>query len=194
MASEETTEGTVTPVPPAESGGGGKLQLILTAVNLLVTLAMVAVVFISFQRDKKKPGVEDISTHEEAEGAKGEGHGEGHGEGKEASSKKSLEFGKMIPLEQFTVNLSTPGTSTPKYVRVNISLEVPNGDTESEVTQKMPQVRNAIIDLVNSKRVSDLATGEGRDYLKDEIKGALNSFMVTGKVKGVFFTSFSVSS
>ena len=77
---------------------------------------------------------------------------------------------------------------------MNISLEVPNEDAEGEVTSKMPQLRNAIIDLFNSKRPGDLATSDGRDYLKEEIRNALNSFLVTGKVKGVFFTNFALSS
>ena len=50
-----------------------------------------------------------------------------------------------------------------------------------------------IIDLFNSKRPADLATAEGRDYLKDEIRNAINTFMVSGKVKGVFFTNFAMS-
>ena len=58
----------------------------------------------------------------------------------------------------------------------------------------MPQVRNTIIDLFNSKRPGDLIQSEGRDYLKEEIRSALNGFMTTGKVKGVFFTNFALSS
>ncbi len=58
----------------------------------------------------------------------------------------------------------------------------------------MAQVRNTIIDLINSKKPSDLDTPEGREYLKDEIKNALNGFLNTGKVRGVFFTNFAVSS
>lgn len=189
----------------SDSGsGGGKLVMILTIVNLLATLGMVAVLFISFQKDKTKPSVEDIAAHspEEGHGEGGEkkeggdghggGHGDGHGGGKEPA-KKSVEFGKMVTLDQFTVNLSTPGSVAPKFARVNISLEVPTADAETEVTFKMPQIRNAIIDLFNSKRASDLATSEGRDYLKEEIKNALNSFMITGKVKGVYFTNIAVS-
>ena len=99
-----------------------------------------------------------------------------------------------MTLDQFTVNLSTPGSASPKYVRVNISLEVSSEDAELEVNSKMPQVRNAVIDLFNSKRPGDLATAEGRDYLKEEIRNALNAFMVTGKVKGVFFTNFALTS
>jgi flagellar FliL protein len=182
--------------------GGGKLVLILTGVNLLVTVGVIAILILSFQRDKKKPAVEDISAHGEhaaASGGGGGGHGGGHGEskegeGKSSSRKRNGDAGKMVTLDQFTINLATPGSVTPKFVRVNISLEVMNEDAEAEVTSKMPQIRNAIIDLFNSKKPADLATVDGRDYLKEEIKNTLNSFLVMGKVKGIFFTNFALSS
>jgi flagellar FliL protein len=179
------------------SGGGNKITLIISVVNLLVTLGMVAILFISFQRDKARPSVEDMAAKAtaEGEGEKGKEKSEGGagGESKAASQKKPVEFGKMVTLDQFTVNLSTPGSVNPKFVRVSISLEIPNEDVEAEVNSKMPQIRNVVIDLFNSKRSSDVATSDGRDYLKEEIKNALNSFLVTGKVKGVFFTSFALS-
>jgi flagellar basal body-associated protein FliL len=34
---------------------------------------------------------------------------------------------------------------------------------------------------------------DGREYLKDEIRNALNTFLVNGKIKGVFFTSFALA-
>lgn len=193
----------------AGGGGGNKLTLILTVVNTVVCLAMVGIVFASLKKEKAVQKVEDIAAEEEhVGGAEGGGHGapaEGHGAPAgghgapagghgAAAGGKLAGFGKMMTLDQFTVNLSTPGSTTPKYVRVNISLEVPDGAVESEVTQKMPQVRNAIIDLFNSKRPTDLIQGEGRDYLKEEIRSALNGFITSGKVKGVFFTNFALSS
>jgi flagellar basal body-associated protein FliL len=201
-AAEESKSETPAASAAPSSGKGNNLVLILSAVNVLATLVMVAILFISFQHEKKVPSVQDISAKADAggEGDKKEGKGEG-GEGKEGEEgkgkeahKKSFDFGKMVTLDQFTVNLSTPGSVNPKFARVNISLEVPTEDSEGEVTSKMPQIRNAIIDLFNSKRPADLATAEGRDYLKEEIRNALNSFLVTGKVKGVFFTNFAMSS
>lgn len=196
-AAEAKTE--AAPAAGASSGGGGsKLPLILSAVNTVAVLGMVAILFISFQKDKKKPSVEDIAPNaaSKSDAAKGEGGKEGEkgkeGEGK-AGSKKTADYGKMVTLDQFTVNLSTPGSVNPKFVRVNISLEVPTDDIEGEITSKMPQVRNVIIDLFNSKRPADLATAEGRDYLKEEIKNAINGFLVSGKLRGVYFTNFALA-
>jgi len=191
------------------SGGNNKLVLILIAVNVVLTLGMAGVLFVSFQKEKAKTSVEDLASDEghgegggEAHGGGGGGghgggggdaHGGGHG-GSAATKKKVTHVGKMVTLEQFTVNLTTPGSPTPKFVRVNISVELSGDDAESEFTQKMPQVRNVIIDLFNSKRPTDLASADGRDYLKEEIRNSLNSFMISGKIKGVFFTNFALTS
>lgn len=175
----------------ASSGGGNKLVLILTVVNLLVTGGIGGVVYVAFKKSQA-PTVQDISTAEEhAEAESGEqGAGKPAGEAQQAAVDPAR---RMVTLDQFTVNLTSPGSAGSKFVRVNISLELPNQEAETELTSRMPQVRNTIIDLVNSKRPGDLATAEGRDYLKEEILNALNAFMITGKVKGVFFTSFAVS-
>ncbi len=187
MAAEEKTE-----TPPAQvassPSGGNKLQMILMISNTVATVGMIGMLVVSHLKNKSTPNVQDIAV-EHHEG----GEASGHGEGEKAGEKKTSEFGKMVTLDQFTINLATVGTVNPKFARVNISIEVPNDDTESELSQKMPQVRNTVIDLFNSKKPSDLATAEGRDYLKDEIKKAVNDFLVTGKVKGVYFTNFAVS-
>ncbi len=199
-----------------ESGGSNKLVTILTITNVVISLGIAIVVFLGFKKEQSAPRVEDMATEgdsPEAEGGHGGGHGEakggehgggkseakggehggGHG-GAKSEAKTNHNFGKMISLEQFTVNLATTGTVKPKFARVSLSIEVPSEDTELEVNQKMPQVRNTIIDLFNSKQPSDLQTPESRNLLKEQIQNALNSFIVTGKVRGVFFTSFALSS
>lgn len=191
------------PATEAPSGGGGKLPAILAILNLLLTAGIGAIVFMEFKKNKNKELVSDIQASAPA-------HGDGHGDAKDEhgggghEAPKADEHGgghggaakeaeKVISLEQFTVNLSTAVGAPPKFARVVIAVEVGSSETSAELTQKMPQVRNSIIDLFNSKRPVDLQTGEGRNFLKEEIRNALNSFLITGKVKGIFFSNFSVS-
>lgn len=185
----------------APSGGGSKLVMILTLVNLIACIGIGGVLFISHKKQNTQPQMSDIQASGEhgeeaadAHGAKKDEHGapaaEGHGG---APAKKASSDARTIPLEQFTVNLASPGGTAQKFVRVNIALEIPSEDIEKEVQAKMPQVRNAIIDLFNSKRPNDLVSAEQREYLKEEIRNALNSFMNNGKVKGVYFTNFAVT-
>jgi len=200
---------------PAEGGTdkSGKIGLILGALNLVLVIGIGAVVFLQFQKEKHKESVADIDAHSEAaagehggekggHGEEGHGggekpaeaeHGGGHGGGEHggAAAKKG---DQLVTLEQFTVNLATSPGTPPRYARVIIALEVPNSETAQEINQKLAPVRNAIIDLFNSKRPADLQGGEGRNFLKEEIRNALNSFLITGKVKSVFFSNFAVSS
>ncbi len=183
--------------------GGSKMTVMLTVLNTVISLAMVGILFVSLKKEQSTQKVEDIVA-EEGHDAGGGGHGApagggGHGApaagGHGAPAAASVPgYGKMVTLDQFTINLTTPGSTTPKYVRVSISIEIADASVESEIGQKMPQVRNAIIDIFNSKRPGDLVHSEGRDYLKEEIRAAINGFMVTGKVKGIFFTNFALSS
>lgn len=190
--------------PSAEGGGGNKLVLILTALNVALSVGIGAVLFIAHKKEKAAQSVADIQTedpHAEAEAKKDE-HGGGHGGGGEhgggggehgGAKKKTGEYGEQLALEQFTANLYSPGGTQQKFIRVNISLELATEEVKDEVSAKMPQVRNAIFDLLNSKRPSDLANVEGRDFLREEIRNALNSFLTSGKVKAVYFTNFAVT-
>jgi flagellar FliL protein len=199
MAKEEEKKETAPAVETPSGSSGNKLGTTLSVLNLFLTVAIGTVVFIQFKKDKKIEQVSDISTQEPAAVAESSGnahegkqegeHGEGAGKNKIKTEKQTV-----VSLDQFTVNLSTAVGAAPKYARVVIAVEVANEETSRELTLKMPQVRNSIIDLFNSKRPSDLQTGEGRNYLKEEIRNALNSFLVTGKIKGIFFSNFSVSS
>ncbi|MBS1960991.1 MAG: flagellar basal body-associated FliL family protein [Bdellovibrionales bacterium] len=196
------------PAAPASGGGGSKIVTIITIVNLLICLGTIGALLVAHKKQNAAPQLGDIQpSAENAHGEeKKEEHGGGHGEAKSeehgggehggghgGESKKASNDARTIPLEQFTVNLATPGGTAQKFVRVNIALELGTDEVEKEVQAKMPQVRNAIIDLFNSKRPNDLVSAEQREYLKEEIRNALNSFMTNGKVKGVYFTNFAVT-
>lgn len=191
---EKKTEA-VTP----EKSSSSKLanfSLFMNLLNLVATIGMVVILFISFQRERKTSSIEDLSIKSEETT---DGHsdpsrspaGEGHDGAHKNSAGPTV---KMVTLDPFTINLSTPGSVTPKFVRVNIALEVINGETEEEVASKTPQIRNTIIDLFNGKRPNDLVNVDGRDFLKEEIKNSINSFLLSGKVKAVYFTNFALSS
>ena len=197
------TEAAAEPAPGSDKTS--KIVLIVTGVNLLVVLGIGGLLFTQFQKDKHKESAADIQPRAEEGGEKAEGEhggGGGHGGGEKAEGEHGGGLGgapaakkgdQVLSLEQFTVNLATSPGTPPRYARVIIALEVPSAETAAEVNQKMAPVRNAIIDLFNSKRPGDLQTGEGRNYLKEEIRNALNSFLVSGKVKSVFFSNFAVS-
>lgn len=195
----EETQNTKAKADDSSGGGNNKLLLIITVLNFLLSIGVIAIIFINF-KSKKEEQISDISVESESEahgetkaGEHGEAKPDAHGgaAGKDAAKNEhSKDFGKYIKLDEFMVNLNTIGSVKPQFFKVNIELLVANVEIEDEVKQKMPQVRNTVIDLINSKKPVDVATVEGRDHLKEEIKNALNTFLTAGKVNEVFFTNY----
>ncbi len=200
---------------------GNVIIIVVSIINTLITVGIGFLLYKSHQKSNVEELVDSandaasesdsghggggghgVEGHGKSEGVGGGGHGSGghgsggHGGGGHGSAvetKKKVDYGRIINLEQFIINLSNPGVANLKYVRVNISVEVGNSETEDEVNAKMPQVRNIIIDIFNSKRSVDINTSENRDLIKDEIKNALNGILVNGKIKGVYYTNFAVT-
>lgn len=197
----ETPEGQTTENASAGGGGGGgnKLVMIITLVNMVATLGVLGVLFVGHQKEASKPTVEDILADKKAAHGGGGDHGGGdakgdHGGGdKKGAADANIDSGKIIPLESFAVNLATGAGQLPRYIRMNVSMELEKGAKEDEFKVKTPRVRDTIISLLNSKRPTDISTPEGRELLKDEIKRAVNGYMTDSKVKGVYFTNFAVS-
>jgi flagellar protein FliL len=196
-AAEKKEEKSENTPGPAAGGGGGKLSTILGVVQLLLTLGIGAVLFLQFQKSKHQESVADLQIEDHGAGEAGAVDSHGNpvkGEGGKIGGLFSKKSSVVATLEQFTVNLATSPGMAPKFARVVIALDLPSDDTQQELNQKMAQARNSVIDLFNSKRPADLQSGEGRNFLKEEIKNALNSFLVSGKVKAVFFSNFAISS
>lgn len=200
---------------PPQQSGSNKLVLILTGVNLILCVGISGALFVSWKKqrdqlkilDLEKAAAEGQEVAQE-EPKKDDGHGDSHGGGhgdphggggghgdSHGGSKKSAEHSdlKTLPLDQFTVNLLTPGGIQQKFIRINLALGVPTADVEGEIQAKMPQVKNSIIDILNSKRPADLSTVEGREFLKGEIQNTINAILNSGKLNGVFITNFAVT-
>ncbi len=195
MAAEEKTEEGATEAAAPAAGGGGKLAMIISLVNLVATLGVIGVVMISHQKNASKPTVEDIVAGQ-AKGHGGDkgGHGGGGGHGEPAKAEEAItDSGKIIALEPFTVNLSTSVGTHPRYARMNVSVELEQGVPDQEFNVKLPRIRDTIINLINSKKATEINTVDGRDLLKDEVKKSLNGFMVQSKVRGIYFTNFAIS-
>lgn len=187
----------------APAAGGSKLVMIVSLVNLIATLGIVGILFISFQKESSKSSVEDIVAGQVKEGAHGEvksagGHGEakaegGHGGAAKEKAHVEVDAGKIIALDPFTVNLASGANAVPRYVRMNVSVELEKEATDDEFKIKTPRARDTIISLLNSRKATDISTPEGRELLKEDIKRAINGYMQTSKVKGVYFTNFAIS-
>jgi flagellar FliL protein len=98
--------------------------------------------------------------------------------------------GNMVELDSFIVNILDEKGS--RYLKAAITLDVDNEDTVQEITDRMPQIKDAILLLVGNKAYTDLADLQGKLQLRVELISRLNEILKTGRVRKIYFTDFVV--
>ena len=169
------------------SGGksGGQKNPLLTALVLINTLMIGAVGFFQYRAHQERASEPTVSDVVKAEMKKAETQPEGTGEAVEKD-------GILFPLDTFTANLAQ-GDGPRRFVRMKAVLKFSKKSSEEEFKARKPQIRDTIISTLNSKRPKDLLKAEGKEYLKEEIKSAINAFLVDGEVIDVFYVGFQIN-
>ena len=110
---------------------------------------------------------------------------------KNAEKAKAEQATKVVSLDTFIVNLADPGGN--RYLRVTMDLEVVGGKpAEDEMAKRVPQLRDAILMILPSKRYADINTTEGKTAMRDELMGAINSLLAAAKVNRIYFKEFVI--
>jgi flagellar FliL protein len=105
---------------------------------------------------------------------------------------EDLKKESLLDLETFTVNLAQ-GDGPRRYVRLQTVLKMSEDSDSTEVEARKPQIRDTVIGILNSKRPEDLLKRDGKLYLKEQIKSAINSYLIDGKVIDVFYVGFQIN-
>ena len=173
------------------SEGAGKkgtgTSPIVLAVLVINSIGLLTIGFFQFSYMKKeaaKPSVVELVKQEM-------GNHESHPGDDELKDAKTTK-GTMFPLDPFTVNLAQ-GDGPRRYLRLNAVLRFNDESKKDELESRKPQIRDTIINILNAKRPEDLLKKEGKVYLKEEIKAAVNSYLIHGKLEEVFYTGFQIN-
>ncbi len=101
----------------------------------------------------------------------------------------------FIKLESFTVNLQSNDRES-RYLQVELSLKVNEGDVVKAIEAIKPEVRNQILLLLSSKKPGEINTLEGKKKLSEEIIESIRSKVDADDLKDdildVLFTSFII--
>jgi len=128
-------------------------------------------------------------------------HADGEDGTVETSKEKSEPMAPpvYIALDTFTVNL-VPETGD-QYLQVAISVEAEEPLVAEQIKLYTPRLRHEIMNILSSKKASEVATREGKKVLAEEIRGAINGIVrlepAKGKppreaVRAVLFTTFII--
>lgn len=173
-APEQTPAAAAAPTP---SGGKPVLFIILAVVNMLVVAGVGAMIYMNRKKQVSQPTIQQVIN---AEAVK---------EKKEAANPEFI--GNLVPLDTFLVNLA--GSRGQKLVKVDMELEVSNQAVEKEINAIMPKIRDIIIIILSSKTYAQVATAQGKDALRNEIRDKVNLFLTKGRIDRVYFTEFIYS-
>jgi len=99
-------------------------------------------------------------------------------------------LGPIFPLDTFIVNLADKGGK--RYLRVTIDLELDSEELESEVTKRLPQVRDSILTILPTKRFEDISSAQGKTALRDQMLEKINGMLARGQITNIYFKEFVV--
>jgi flagellar FliL protein len=96
--------------------------------------------------------------------------------------------GSITPIEDIVVNPA--GSGGTRYLCTTVALESTQPVVAEEVTEREPQIRDTLIEILSKRTVEDLSALSTREELRAEIKIAVNDLLVSGEVVGVYLSNF----
>ncbi|MCF6265593.1 MAG: flagellar basal body-associated FliL family protein [Desulfuromusa sp.] len=153
-----------------EGGGGSKKKLIIIVAVLVLLIGGGAGAYFFLGGDKE----EKISPEQE----------------QAELEKQAKQVGPMVNMDSFIVNIMDDQES--RYLKATITIEVDGEEASMELMQRMPQVKDAVLLLLGSKTFSEISDLQGKIQLRAELINKINSILLKGKVKRIYFTDFVV--
>jgi flagellar FliL protein len=99
-------------------------------------------------------------------------------------------MGPIYALDTFIANLADEGGK--RYLRVTMELELKDTTVREDLEKRLPQIRNAVLMLLPTKRHEDIQNIEGKIVLRNEIIDRLNSLFKEDRIANLYFTEFVI--
>ena len=154
-----------------EKGSGSKKKLIIIIAAVLVLLIGAGVGTFLFMGENAEEKISPEQEQAELE-------------------KQAKQIGPMVNVDSFIVNILDDQES--RYLKAAITLEVDGEEASMELSQRMPQIKDAILLLIGNKTFGELNDLQGKIQLRAELINKINSILLKGKVKRIYFTDFVV--
>jgi len=155
-----------------KSSSGGTIKLIIAGVAIIILAAGIAFGVAMLVLKSVPVG---------GTAAKGETGGK---------PAKSESLGTTFDAGEFITNLAAEGGN--RFVKVNIVFSFQDTKVQTEIEDKLPGIKNAIISILRQQTPDSLAETKGMDKLADSLKKSVNALLVKGNITNVYFTTFQV--
>ena len=96
-------------------------------------------------------------------------------------------------LGEFLLNTAdTSSAQSLRFCKIDIALGVSPRKAHNLLKVQNPRLRDAVIQILISKTVEEMDSPEDREFIKDEIRFAINEFLPEGEVLEVYFLDFLI--
>ena len=123
-----------------------------------------------------------------------------HDKGSKAAAKPVAQAPKpahFISLKPFVTNVQSDDGQT-HYVQVTIDLKSDDDKVDEQVTQLMPEIRSAILNILASQQAATVTQEATRNKLRGTIQAQVNQILhgagddagKPGPISGVYFSGF----
>jgi len=153
----------------AAEGGSQKKLIIIIVVTLVVLVGIGAGAFLLMGGVKEKVSLDQQQTE---------------------PGKQGKSVGPMVNIDTFIVNILDDEQS--RFLKAAITIEADNDRVVQEINERMPQIKDAILLLIGNKTFSELNDLQGKLQLRAELINRINSILLKGKIKRIYFTDFVV--
>ena len=98
----------------------------------------------------------------------------------------------FVDLPEVLVNLSSVGSDRTQYLKVKITLEIPDKELAAQINPLMPRVMDQFQTYLRELRPTDLDGSAGLYRLKEELTRRVNTAVAPNKVTAVLFKEIVV--
>jgi flagellar FliL protein len=109
-----------------------------------------------------------------------------------ADHAKAPEPAVFVDMPEVLVNLASVGTDRTQYLKVRITLEVPDKIQAGQLTPVMPRVMDAFQTYLRELRPTDLDGSAGLYRLKEELTRRVNVAIAPSRINAVLFKEIIV--
>ena len=98
------------------------------------------------------------------------------------------EFGEIYVIEDLIVNPA--GSGGTRYLATSVGLQTADTEVLARIEKRDAQIKDSLLRILGARTVEDLADVKSREQIRAEIKTAVESSILEGKLDAVYFVSF----
>ncbi len=99
----------------------------------------------------------------------------------------------IFKLDEFRINTADIDEVHFVRLRVNLAYNGKNKKLATELAQRIEQLRDIIIRVLNSKEKQDIDEPIEKEELKEELKKQINNILSSGEIEDIYYDEFVIS-